>query len=236
MKEKINLYCLPFAGGSSYSYNVFTPHLSSNVNLVPVELPGRGKRSREALLNEADLMADDVFAKIKSNLVSGVPYAIFGHSMGGLLGYLLTRKILENNLPLPLHLFISGRSGPSYNDDREKYYLLPKQEFRDKLKELGGSPKEVLENDDLMDFFEPILRADFQVVETYNHQEEAPFSVPASIMIGDEDKISLEAARLWQKETSQPIKLHSFTGGHFFVFQHLTSICKIISAELDNTL
>lgn len=234
MKEKINLYCLPFAGGSSYSYNLFSPHLSSKINFIPVELPGRGKRIKETLLKSANQIADDIFTAIRPEVVSGVPHAIFGHSMGALLGYLLTRKLLENNLQPPLHLFVSGRGGPSYNDERESYYLLPKKEFKDKLKELGGSPKEVLEHDTLMDFFEPILRADFEVVETHKYEEKEPFNVPISVMIGSTDKVTFETARLWQKETLIPIKIHRFDGDHFFIFQHAQSICKIISAELDN--
>lgn len=230
MQQSITLFCLPFAGGSSYSYNTFGPNLSANVELFAVELPGRGKRSRESLLYDAHTVADDILNTIEPVIASGKPYAIFGHSMGALLGYLVIRRLIEKKLQLPVHFFASGRGGPSYKDGREQYYKLPKKEFRETLRELGGSPKEVLEHDQLMDFFEPVLRADFQVVETYEHDAQDPFTVPVSVMTGKEDSISLEAAGLWQKETTLPVKVYEFDGGHFFIFDHVKEICRIISA------
>jgi surfactin synthase thioesterase subunit len=234
VKKTINLFFLPFAGGSSYSYSNFSSLLLPHINCVPVELPGRGKRSKEELLTDAHIIVEDIYIQIKEIIHSGEEYGIFGHSMGALLGYLLLHKIKQNNLPFPIHFFASGRGGPSYLNEREIYYLLPKQEFREKLKELGGSPKEVLEHEVLMDYFEPILRADFQVVETYLHKEQEKLKVPFSVFLGDEDKISLEAAKCWQMETSSPIKIHQFQGDHFFILPHVKSICNIISAELDN--
>lgn len=236
VQEQVNLICLPFAGGSSYSYSTFGPCLFPGIKLLPVELPGRGKRSREALLYDANALAGDVFQSLRAEIASGKPYSVFGHSMGALLGYLLLRRILKEDLPLPLHFFVSGRGGPSAPNDREHYYKLPKQEFRDKLRELGGSPPEVLEHDALMDFFEPVLRADFQVVETYEHNGEAPLPVPITVLIGKQDTITLEAARMWQEESTSPVKVHEYDGGHFFLFERQKEICSMVSAVLNDAL
>lgn len=232
MQQDITLYCLPFAGGSSYSFLTFGSNLSANIKLVTVEPPGRGRRSRENLLYNAHAVSEDIFKSIETSITSGNRYALFGHSMGALIGYLLIRRIAEKNLPLPVYFFASGRGGPSFKDDHEQYYMLPKVEFREKLREIGGSPIEVLEHEQLMDFFEPILRADFQVVETYKHKPENPFNVPVSVLIGEEDKVSIEAAKMWQDETTEPIKIHKFSGGHFFLFDHVPEICNIISEAL----
>lgn len=236
VQQSITLFCFPFAGGSSYSFNTFGPNLSPGIELNPVELPGRGKRSRENLMYDANAVADDILKTIEPVIASGNPYAIFGHSMGALLGYIVIRKLIERKLQLPVHFFASGRGGPSYDDGREEYYKLPKKEFREKLRELGGSPKEVLDHEQLMDFFEPILRADFQVVETYEHKIEEPFDVPVSVMTGKEDKIDLEGAGMWQNETTAPIKIYEFDGGHFFLFDHVKEICGIISAVISASI
>src|SRR5687768_2395386 len=102
----INVYCLPFAGGNRYSYQGYVKVAPPFLNIIPIELPGRGSRIKENLVPDLDLMVDDVYAQIKGDLDQ--PYAIYGHSMGGLLTYLLTKKIRENGHPAPLHLFLTG--------------------------------------------------------------------------------------------------------------------------------
>jgi len=110
---KITLYCLPFAGGHSLSYRDFQANVDENILIKPLELPGRGKRIREPLLTNLEAMADDVFQQVISDL-NGQLYAIYGHSMGAILGYLLTKRLVNAGKPAPLHLFVSGRKTPAF--------------------------------------------------------------------------------------------------------------------------
>lgn len=225
--KKLNLYFLPFAGGSKYSYHNFVKNAPAEINIIPVEIPGRGSRFREQLLTNIHEIADDVFSQICDGL--DVPYGIYGHSMGSLLGYLVTKRILAKGLPAPLHLFFTGASAPSVEKDTVMRYLLPKEEFRAELKQLGGSPDEILSDDNLMDFFEPILRADFEAVETYDYQPTEPFSLPVHIIIGTNEKVTYEDAIKWQEETLQKIKVQQLPGGHFFIFDFVPEIINLIS-------
>src|SRR4051794_37934122 len=104
--KKINLFCLPFAGGSRYSYISFANCAPENICVIPIELPGRGSRFRETLLTNMDSVVTDIFQQIKDRLDE--PYGIYGHSMGTLSGYLLTKKIIQKNLNKPIHLFFTG--------------------------------------------------------------------------------------------------------------------------------
>ena len=112
MKASINLFCLPFAGGNKYSYQKYIEKAPSFLNIIPIEYPGRGARMKEPLISEAELLVDDLYHLIKKAADQG-DYAIYGHSMGGLIGYLVARKLIENNHRPPLHLFITGTSGPT---------------------------------------------------------------------------------------------------------------------------
>ena len=111
--------------------------MANFINIIPLELPGRGKRISEPLLSDIQSMTDDLFLQIKTSIMS--PYAFYGHSLGALLGYLLVKRILDEKLPPPLHLFFSGRAGPSVQDKDKDIYALPKKEFIQKLKEYDGS-------------------------------------------------------------------------------------------------
>ncbi|MFZ6011897.1 MAG: thioesterase II family protein [Bacteroidota bacterium] len=229
---KINLFCLPFAGGSLYSYRGYIENAPEHVNVVPLDLPGRGTRVRETLLTNIHDMVNDIYGQIKNRL--NEPYAIYGHSMGSLIGYLLTKKIIKNGQNAPEYLILTGCIGPSlaeFNHDVPKHDL-PKPEFIQKLKELGGSPDEVLENEQLLNFFEAIIRADFQATENYRYEESEPLNVPILVIIGLEERATYEQALAWQKETTEPIEVIQMTGKHFFIFDHVVEIMDIISKRL----
>lgn len=228
--SKINLFCLPFAGASKSSYKVFEKYVGDHVSIVPIEIPGRGYRFKEKLLFDIESLVEDIYSQIKDKLTS--PYAFYGHSMGAILAYLLTRKIIKENQPQPYYLFCSGRGGPSIGC-KNIYYLLPKEEFKELMIELGGLPNEILEDEALMNFYESIIKADFQAMDTYVYKQEAPLNIPIDVMIGDNDKATYEEALTWQKESTMNVEVKVFPGRHFFIFDHKAEIMSLISSALE---
>lgn len=228
--SRINVYCLPFAGGSQHSYTQFTDCNSELVNFIPLELPGRGSRWKEPPLTDIHQMTDDVFEQIKNQLTH--PYAIYGHSMGSLIGYLLTKKILKDQLPAPQHLFFSGAHEPTRPLVEKPRHLFSEEDFINKLKQLGGSPDEILDDPIMLDFYLPLLRADFQATDGYIHHPSKPFNIPITVIIGTDEGITLQQALAWQQETTVPIEVIHFPGKHFFIFDHATAIINIIETNL----
>jgi surfactin synthase thioesterase subunit len=231
MKE-MNLICLPFAGGNIYSYQDFAKLAPSFLKVIPVELPGRGTRIREKLLRDIDQMVNDIFNHVLPYL-NDKPYMIYGHSMGTLLGYLLTKRILKEGLPAPKQLIFTGARAPSSRNSEEKRYLLPKDKFIAKLIEYGGSPDEILRDESVMEFFEPIIRADFEGVENYVHSASEPFDIPIYVMIGLDEPTTYEEALAWQNETNIPIEIKQFKGRHFFIYEHQKEIMSIIINKIN---
>jgi len=229
---KIILYCLPFAGGHTLSYRDFQAHVAESILIKPLELPGRGNRINEPGLTNLETMADDVFQQIQSDL-NGMSYAIYGHSMGAILGYLLVKRILNAGKPAPKHLFVSGREAPSVVNDVPPIHQLPKQAFINQLNELGGLPPSIEGNVELMDFFEPILRADIQALETYIYQPTSPFDIPITILHGLTDKaVTYRNLLPWQQESTQPIAIHTLKGGHFFIFEQLSGLGQLFRGSI----
>jgi len=233
-RQRINLICLPFAGASIYSYRDITTQIADFINIIPVELPGRGQRISEPLLSDIHKIVDDAFLQIKAHI--NIPYAIYGHSLGTLLGFLLVKRILNEDLPQPIHLFFSGRGGPSVQDKDKHIHALPKKEFIKKLQEYEGSPQEILNDESIMEFFEPVLRADFKAVSNYPYNEDTPFNIPITVMIGTTENTTYKEAMKWQDETSKEISLRQFPGGHFFIYQHSQEIGRIFSHTLQHFL
>ena len=233
MNKTIQLFCLPFAGGNKYSYREFIEKTPSFLKIVTLEYQGRGTRMQDALVTDINEMVNDVFGQV-SPLIGQQDYAIYGHSLGGLMAYLLTLKLVENNHKPPMHIFITGTSGPSSPDRQEekKRYLLPQKEFIEEIRALDGMPEEILENEELLYYFEPILRADFQASETYTYRERPPLTIPFTVVTGTEEDIEPENIKLWQKESIYPVDFKRLPGKHFFIFQHTFKIIEIISKKL----
>ena len=63
-----------------------------------------------------------------------------------------------------------------------------------------GIPETVLQNEELMQAMLPMIRADYELCDTYEYQEEPPLACPFSIFGGLEDvrisKADLEAWRI----------------------------------------
>ena len=109
--SKIKLFCLPYAGGSASIYNLWYKYLKPDIELIPVELSGRGRRINESGYETLDDAVDDAFNLIRHHIL-GTEYAMFGHSMGSLISYKLAHKIRKHRLPKANHIFFSGRGAP----------------------------------------------------------------------------------------------------------------------------
>lgn len=229
----MRLFCFPFAGGSKYSFVEFEKKCPKNLELFPIDYPGRGARFQEALLTSMEDLVKDAFEQIKGHL--NQPFAFYGHSMGTVVAVLLYWKLKEAKLPLPRHLYLSGRGGPATENTDRDWHKLPQQAFYEKLKVLGGSPKEVLEDTRLMEIIEPIVRADFQAIESFTYRKLESSSIPLTVMIGKEEETTKADALTWQAISDQPMELLEFDGGHFFIFQEAKNILKRIASCGQNT-
>ncbi len=234
--KKINLFCLTFAGGNKYSYRNFSLNAPSFLNIITLEYPGRGVRINEPLIYDINALVNDLYVQVQRN-AGTEKYAIYGHSMGGLIAYLLTLKLLKNHHKQPEHIFISGTAGPSAVSRYEKNrHLLPKDEFIQVITELGGMPDEILQSQELLNYVEPILRNDFRVIETYRYQDHPPLNIPFTVITGTEEDIEANDILLWQKETNLPVDFKRMPGNHFFIFHHTDQLLKVISKKLYHSI
>lgn len=192
------------------------------------ELPGHGRRINEPLLHDCAPMVEDLLRQVRPLL--GEPYLLFGHSMGALLAYLLAQRVRLEGLPAPRALIVSGGQAPSRVTNRG-WHLLPRPEFLRVLSELGGCPPAILAEPELMDLYEPVLRADFAAMANYRHAPHEPFGFPVTALVGTEDHVSEAEARDWQQVTTHPLQLHRFPGDHFFILQHWPQIQQIVSTH-----
>lgn len=227
----LRLFCFPYAGGSAMTYRTWSDLLPRNIEVYPIELPGRGSRLREQPYKSMTPLVHDLGQALKPYLEK--PYAFWGHSMGALIGFELARLFRRWQLPAPLQLFASGHTAPQVNSSHQPIYNLPEAEFLTELRQLEGTPEAVLNNQELMQLLIPMLRADFEVNETYAYMPEPPLSCPISVYGGADDRdVNRAALEAWREQTTADFALHIFAGGHFFLQSAQSQVLATLAHEL----
>ncbi|HEX8528854.1 MAG TPA: alpha/beta fold hydrolase [Cytophagales bacterium] len=221
--NKPQLFLLHFAGGSRYSFEFMKAHLPG-FEFIPLELPGRGRRLDEDLLKNFDQAVADLFAQCCAQLKSA-EFLLYGHSMGTILA-LKVAALLEQAGKPPLSVIVTGNPGPAIREKKERYRL-GKAEFKEELRQIGGMPEEVLENDELFEFYAPILKADFELIESYDAGSLRPLRTPIYALMGSgEDNV--EAIDNWKNYTSSRFQSKVLTGNHFFIYEWAKELCNVI--------
>ncbi|MFD3513679.1 thioesterase II family protein [Streptomyces sp. NPDC058657] len=208
------LLCLPHAGGSAGFYFPFSAALSPGVDVLAVQYPGRQDRWLDAFAESVDALADELFAVLGPD--DGTPLALFGHSMGAVVGYELARRLQAAGRP-PAVFFASGRRAPSLTRT-ETVHLRDDAGLIEEIKKLNGTDSTLLDDAEVREMILPSLRADYRVVETYRRAPGPRLSCPVVAMTGDSDpRVTVEEARTWAEETSGGFELLVHPGGHFYL-------------------
>jgi medium-chain acyl-[acyl-carrier-protein] hydrolase len=225
----VRLFCFPHAGGAASTFRDWFRSLDVHADVVAVEYPGRGVRRDEAPLKRVtdivNALVPDIVAQIDR------PFALFGHSMGGLIAYELLLALGEQGMQ-PLCAFMSGCRPPSIKRSRKNLHELPDVEFVEELRRLKGTPEELLADAEFMSLAMPILRADFEAVATYP-QSEAALSCPIFAYSGiDDDNLTIEQLGRWREMTRAQCTVMVFSGGHFFLQHDEPAFLRTLLADL----
>ena len=234
-RARLSLFCFPYAGAGAVIYRDWPRLLPPEIQLLPVHLRGRGGRFIEEPFRQLPELVESLAGELAPHLDR--PFAFFGHSMGALISYELSLHLRAAGKPLPLHLVVSGRRAPQLPSVKPPLHGLSEPEFRRELRQLAGTPPEILEHEELMELFTPILRADFAVCETYRFGEAEPLECPISAFGGMEDPdVSREDVSAWRERTRGPFRARMFPGGHFFLNEQRAPLVRAVAEDLLATL
>lgn len=225
------LFCFPYAGGAASIYRGWADKVAPGIEVCPVHLPGRGNRLREESFKRMEPLLEATADALSPYLEGS--FAFFGHSMGAMISFELARLLRRENRPTPAHLFLSGRPAPQRLRKHIRTYDLPEPEFIEELRRLKGTPQEVLEHPELMDMLSPILRADFELCETYQYVPEPPLACPITAFAGLKDRdATREQMEGWREHTSASFELRMFPGDHFFLHESAPQMLQIIARAM----
>jgi len=230
-QARLRVFCFPYAGSGVSIFRAWSDSLPAEVEVCPVQLPGRGTRLMEPPFTRLSPLIQALAQALFPLLDK--PFAFFGHSLGALVSFELARQLRRQYAVQPVRLFISADRAPQIPNRDPPIHSLSEGEFLVELRRLNGTPREVLEDEELRQIMLPLLRADFAVYETYGYSTEPPLNCPISAFGGSQDhRVSRSDLEAWRDQTSVSFSLRMFPGDHFFLNTTQPPLLGALSQEL----
>lgn len=200
-----------------------------------LQLPGRGNRLREKPYISIEPLVEDLSNSFRDWLDK--PFAFFGHSFGALICFELARVLKDKYGIEPVLMIVSGRPAPHIPDLDPPTYNLPDQELIRELHRLNGTSREVLDHPELMELMLPIVRADFQAVQTYKFIRKSPLSCAITALGGIGDvEVPRETLEAWSEHAKGPFTVRMLPGDHFFIHSAEATVIELVYRHLYETL
>ncbi|HEY1350618.1 MAG TPA: alpha/beta fold hydrolase [Ktedonobacteraceae bacterium] len=235
----LRLFCLPYSGGGASLFYGWQEAFPPGVEVCAIELPGRASRFGEPLASQLSPLIAQMAEALDPYF--DLPFAIFGHCLGSLLGFELARYVRRQYDIHPVHLFLSAHCAPQQMQANMSngvpVHQLPDEAFIDEIRRLNGTPASILQDGALVRLLLPVLRADFTLSETYVYREDQPLPCAFSVFGGREDEtLTPQDLAAWQEQTVGALSLCLFPGGHFFLHESQGPLLDAIAQDLQQLL
>ncbi len=227
--NRVRLFCFPFAGSGAFVFRPWIALLPPEMEICAIQPPGRENRISEQPYTSMSELVPVLLRLIEP--LSDLPFVFFGHSMGARVAFEVFRELRRRGKPLPFHLFLSASCAPQLGF-KEIIHLQTDDEIFEKMVQYGGTPREILEDKDMLAMMIPLLRADFTLLETCDYSPEPPLACPMTIFCATEDTLNTrEEVTSWQEQAAGECTIHTIQGGHLFLKEvaHRQSLLKIVS-------
>lgn len=228
--KTIKLLYLPYAGGSALLCKSWKRYLGTNVEIQPIELAGRGSRFKEPFYTDMEEAIEDIFHRVLIH--TNQPYALYGHSLGALLSFELYYKIRDSGIRQPEYMFFSGSKPPFGILTGKELHKLADREFIEEIVKYNGMEKAILENEELLDLFLPIIRADFKLLEQYLYKKK-PMKIEKGVSVLYGNDMTFDLVKGWSDLTDGEIEYHHIDGNHFFIKEKAQEVLFTVTDKLN---
>lgn len=232
----LTVFCLPYAGGSASVYRDWAARLPPWITLVPLHMPARGIRHGMPAIHLWPDLIDLLLADVQRDVTR--PFAIFGHSLGGLVGIELAYAIRDRLGRSPVWLGASACRAPSHRVQRHDWLTCPEETFIDQVRAMNGMPEALLQNREFMEMVLPYLRADFHLSGSYAYPpggRGTPLTCPIAVINGQQDREIVgdpQNVSAWSIETRGAVTQHELDAGHFFINTHREALIDLMVDSL----
>jgi medium-chain acyl-[acyl-carrier-protein] hydrolase len=226
----VRLLCFPYAGGAASLYQTWSAELPDEVDVCAVQLPGRQERLAEQPFVELDALLDSLDAALAP--LADLPWALFGHSFGGLLAFEYAR-LLRRRGRSATHLFVAGLRPPQVLTPRPTRRTRADDELLAEMRQRAGNTADGGLDRQLADLVLPAYRADLMIMDRYALRPEPPLAGPLSVFGGAQDTHPIPAQLPdWGQHTRGRFRVRVLPGGHFFLDRQRAAVQAAIVEDL----
>jgi medium-chain acyl-[acyl-carrier-protein] hydrolase len=228
---RLQLFCLPYAGGGASIYRSWCNEMPKSIEVFPIQLPGREGRIAEPPFTRVAALAEAIAEEILPLLDR--PFAFFGHSLGAKVCFEVARYLLNRYGLSAAHLFASACNAPHLPNTEQSLHDLPHDRLVEKLRFLNGTSGKILDHPRVLRMLLPLIRADFELYDTYRYLSEPFLDCPITVFGGDNDPV-VDRERLWAWRglAVAGFDLRLFPGDHFFLHTSQSFIIQAIVEAL----
>ncbi|AMF86375.1 thioesterase [Streptococcus mutans] len=234
-KCPIQIIMFPYLGGSGTSVMSLANEICAK---IPVDIrvvfsPGHVGSDYALCDNSVQLI--DLYYK---NLITILKKdsILFGHSMGGTIAYFLAKKIAEKNPELtPKKLIFSAAAAPDHMKNKRLSDKENEIIFKE-IKRIGTMPEELTDNQELVDYFASILRADYKILEEISEIEVQKIDIPTFFIMCHKDSLtSCQTILKWKDYLDSKISFYMMPAdaGHMYLKKYKEAVADKIVSFLD---
>ncbi|HVE43770.1 MAG TPA: beta-ketoacyl synthase N-terminal-like domain-containing protein [Gammaproteobacteria bacterium] len=257
-KAKMRLFCFPYAGSGASVYSQWQKELPDDIEVCPVQLPGRENRLNESFSGEMDHLLDALMKNLQHEF--DLPFAFFGHSFGSLVAFELARRLQKEQSSKLIHLFASAHPDPSISQEKMEKLLYRFHAVGLNLFDFNQNAAMAHLNDAQLNsittiFSEtgmftyhsqvtnreiikatiPIFLGDMGIMKKYQYREQAPLDIPITVFSGTRDIWSPPEEHVgWSMHTKHSCDIYQIDSGHLFIGDKLHK--KIVLAHITKML
>lgn len=232
--KRVKIFAFPYAMGGASSYAGLKERFTkTEIQIIPLDYPGHEARYLDDLQYSMQDIAMDIYQKISAELDE--EYCLLGYSMGGTICYELYQIIKGKGRRLPLHIFLLAADHPGAPPDYTDCENMTSKRVRDIFSEMGSTPDEILQNDDMIELFLPIVEADLVATEKYVPTKKYRLECGVTLFRGTGEKNNEATLAGWNALLCSPCDYHIMDGGHFFMFDSdavMDKVCGIIKKAI----
>jgi len=231
-QNRTEVFCLPHAGGGSAIYHRWEKLLPRHLTVVPIKLPGREGRFNETPYDNIESLIHSMSSAIADSIQE--PFALYGHSMGGLIAYELAQHLRKHYDKSPRVLFVSASRSPDrFKKDRALHRLPDEEMIQSLIRDFGRGGKTTAAELDMMRAMSDTIRADLKLLETYEHKPQEPLPCPIVGIAATEDhRVTASDVNGWRSFTTARFTMRTMAGHHFFLRQQEKAITDLIASRL----
>ncbi|XP_031215021.1 S-acyl fatty acid synthase thioesterase, medium chain isoform X1 [Mastomys coucha] len=219
------LICFPWAGGGSIHFAKWGQKINGLLEVHAVRLAGRETRLEEPFSDDIYQIAEEIVTALLP-IIRDKAFAFFGHSLGSYIAFVTALHLKEKYKMEPLHIFLSSAPAPQSRPQVPDLNKLSEEQVRDHLLIFGGTPKHLIEDQDFLKQYIPLLKADAHIVKKFifNKPSKALLSRDITCFIGSEDTIKDIEDNVvyfsgWKDITSGKFDVHKLPGDHFYLME-----------------